>query len=587
MFFDCYHLGHETADIMVEKITLSLQKSGLGLDKMITLSRDNPTVMKALERKLGEKAKLAGNPGMLSFPDYLHPGHSGLREGMKDLGSDIEKFLVDAHAFFKLSTSRRWEILKIREMIMENDQFFLRFVRSRWLTTGPVAERLVEHWASLREYILTFLPSQNDQSSKETMNTVRYQDMVQFLKPGQDVKNLARLQFLIFLCKLNKPFLTVFQSEKPKIHLLYLECLNLIKVYMKLICHPDKVAYNGPKISKLTFKEFGLLLPLSKCFFGAGAEKEILKLPEDDRLLIRTDFRNAVVKTLKYLVSHFPLTDRFLCDLAFLDPDFKDDSKFVTNLLRAAGHTGRFAEHELQDLGVQLQAVTSLGLKEYDEKHDQLDLFWSEIWKKVEGVIKDEPVALIKFIKIVCSLPHSNAFLERGFSDLKRVITGRELLSIESTNSQKTILDNIRLAGGSLKVLVTLDMIESVKSAGLRKEQEMRKKEREDERQRTQKRNEEEMREKKRKHEDEKASWQAKHDVKAEVIEVLQQKLTIQTKSLTDALKVAAETRKESVRKAGVGAAQEAQRNYQLTSELLQHAQKEMDKILGKKPKFK
>ena len=226
-------------------------------------------------------------------------------------------------------------------------------------------------------------------------------------------------------------------------------------------------------------------------------------------------------------------------------------------------------------------------MKEYDEKHDQLDLFLSEIWKKVEGVIKDEPVALIKFIKIVCSLPHSNAFLERGFSDLKRVITCRELLSIESTNSQKTILDNIRLAGGSLKVLVTLDMIESVKSAGLRKEQEMRKKEREDERQRTQKRNEEEMREKKRKHEDEKASWQAKHDVKAEVIEVLQQKLTIQTKSLTDALKVAAETRKESVRKAGVGAAQEAQRNYQLTSELLQHAQKEMDKILGKKPKFK
>ena len=115
----------------------------------------------------------------------------------------------------------------------------------------------------------------------------------------------------------------------------------------------------------------------------------------------------------------------------------------------------------------------------------------------------------------------------------------------------------------------------------------MRKKERDDERQIIQKRNEEEMRDKKRKHEDDEKSWQAKHDIKVEVIEVFQQKLSIRSESLTDALKIAAEAKKESMRKAGVGAAQEAQRNFQLTSELLQHAQKKMDNVLGKKPKFK
>ena len=270
-------------------------------------------------------------------------------------------------------------------------------------------------------------------------------------------------------------------------------------------------------------------------------------------------------------MSHFPLTDRFLCDLSFLDTDYRVKPSFVKNLLRAASHTGRFADHELEDLGVQLQAVTTLELKQYDEKHDQLDLFWTEIWTKVEGVVKDKPVALIKFIKIVCSLPHSNSFLERGFSDLKRVITGRELLSIDSTNAHKTI---------------TLEMIESVKSAGLRKEQELRKKKMDNERQKTQKRHEDEMRDKKRKHDEDKKSWQAKYDVKAEVIEVLQQKLAIQTKSLTDSLKIAAETQNESVRKAGIGAAQEAQKNLELTRQLLQHAQKVMDKLLGKKPKY-
>ena len=77
---------------------------------------------------------------------------------------------------------------------------------------------------------------------------------------------------------------------------------------------------------------------------------------------------------------------------------------------------------------------------------------------------------MLKLIKIVIPLPHSNGFLERGFSDLKRLITGRELLSLESTNAQKTVLDFIRLAGGSTKVLVTLEMIEFIKLAHMRTE---------------------------------------------------------------------------------------------------------------------
>ena len=78
LFFDCHHLGHETADIMTVKIISSLEESGLGLEKLIKLSRDNPTVMKALDRKFREKAVKDGNPKVLSFPDYLHPAHTAL-----------------------------------------------------------------------------------------------------------------------------------------------------------------------------------------------------------------------------------------------------------------------------------------------------------------------------------------------------------------------------------------------------------------------------------------------------------------------------------------------------------------------------
>ena len=587
MFLDCHHVGHETADIMENKIITSLKECGISLCKLITLSRDNPTVMKSLDRKMKEKAEADGNPKVLSFPDYLHPTHTALREGMKQLGSDIEQFLVNAHGFFKLSTSRREDVLKLREIFEENDQFFIRFVSSRWLTTGPVAERVVQHWQSLTEYILTFLPSQDDKCSKDAMETLRYQQMKVFLKPANNQKNLARLHFLIHLCKLNSPFLHVFQSEKPKIHVLYLECIGLINSYMNIICKPNKVVADGTTLSQLNFKDSSLLLQLSSCFFGSGAEKEMLMLEGDKKEHIRHEFRSALIKTIQYLVSHFPIKDRFLRDLSYLDPDMRVSDKFVKCLVRAADHTGRFPDTEQQDLSVQLHAVKTLrNVRQYDEKTDQLDLFWMDICEKVEKVIGQRPESLLKFIKIVCSLPHSNGFLERGFSDLKRLITGRETLSLESTNAQKKILDFIRLSGGTTKVEVTLKMIEDVKQASLKKEQDMKKKEREEEKKRTQRKQEEQFREKKRKFDDEKKAWEEKHQIKVEGIQVLKEKVDMQSKALTDALKTADETKKETTRKAAISAAMEAQKNVNLSRQLLEFAHKEMDKLLGKKPKL-
>lgn len=587
MFFDTHHLGHETADIMKERIIESLKESGLSLSKLITLSRDNPTVMRALDRKIREQAETEGNPKVLDFPDYLHPTHTGLREGMKELGSDLEKFLVNVHGFFKLSTARREDMLKLREAFEENDQFFIRYVSSRWLSTGPVARRVVEHWQSLVEYFLTFLPSCTDQSTKEALQTDRYREIVAFVKPSDNQKNLARLKFLIYLCELNTPFLLTFQSEKPKIHVLYADCLRLIETYMNIICEPTKIPNSGSKLSQITFKESGLLLPASNCFFGAGAEMELSKLPQEKKEQLRLEFRSAVVKTSKYLISHFPLKNVFLMELSYLDPNLRTETNFVRKLVHAAEFTNRFTGNELEDLGVQLQTVKTLAdLPEYVEKTDHLDIFWIKICDKIEQILIQKPEALLKFVKIMCSLPHSNAFLERGFSDLKRIITGRESLSLDSIKAHKTLLDFIRLAGGTENIVVTPEMIEAVKQASLRKEQERRRLEREKEVQRLKSKREEEEMKKKRKLEEEKSSWEEKKKVKAENIQVLKERLDLQSQALRDAMRSAEVATKDSTRRGGLKAAMETQRLIDVTRDLLEFAHKEMEKLMGKKPKI-
>ena len=77
MFLDCHHVGHETADIMENKIITSLKECGISLCKLITLSRDNPTVMKATFRLLEAEVMAANNPMMIDAPCYLHPVRGG------------------------------------------------------------------------------------------------------------------------------------------------------------------------------------------------------------------------------------------------------------------------------------------------------------------------------------------------------------------------------------------------------------------------------------------------------------------------------------------------------------------------------
>lgn len=588
LFLTSHTLGHETSDVLVEKVVQTLVEKGIDFSKMICLSRDNPSVMKALDRKLRERALAEGNPALLEFPDYLHPTHTALREGVKKLNVDLEKFLINVYGFFKLSSARRCDLLEVREIFEDNDEFFLRFVSSRWLTMGPVAERMVEHWASTTKYFLTYLPSQVDSSSKDACKTDRYRDIVQILKPTQNVKNLARMRLLIHLCRLNRPFLTMFQAEKPMIHRLYFECTQLIKVYMTLVCDVEHIPSNPRNYSKINFKDISVIMPSHKCNFGVRFEEEFVKLSETDQHSLRREARDVVVRTIEYLISHYPLENQLLINLYFMDPDFKGEQVFLKKLLGAAKILNRFSSAELDDLSIQLNTVkTLLNMKPFDEKIDHLDHVWVKIVGQVFKVLGEYPEALEKFVMIVCALPHSQAFLERGFSTLKRLITGRESLAKESTDAQKTILDHIKLAGGSKQVQITPKMIGMMKQAHARREEAQRKKILEETKERGRNRQQEQDRERKRMVEEENQSWESEVKVKKEAIKVLKALLTDQNDALAEALKKATETANDVTRKAALRSAKVAQNNMKQTRGLVEEAEKQLLKVVGKKPKTK
>ena len=59
---------------------------------------------------------------------------------------------MDIHSFFKISSARRedFKLIQLEEEIQTHT--FLRRVPSRWLTLGPVVDRLIEQWEPLQKY---------------------------------------------------------------------------------------------------------------------------------------------------------------------------------------------------------------------------------------------------------------------------------------------------------------------------------------------------------------------------------------------------------------------------------------------------
>ena len=161
-FVDLHSVGHEPATLQVAGILESFRDLGLPLGKMVSLSRDNPTVMRAVFKLLKQKVTDAGNPALIDLICYLHPTHTGYQkacqmitqvdeheEGMVKI--DISSLLGSLHGWFNCSTARREDLRDIGQDFYEEfqdfdeklDQFFKRHVTTRWLEMGPCLKRLL------------------------------------------------------------------------------------------------------------------------------------------------------------------------------------------------------------------------------------------------------------------------------------------------------------------------------------------------------------------------------------------------------------------------------------------------------------
>ena len=76
-----------------------LELSDISAQKMASLSTDGPNINKALHKRLDEKMKEEGHPGLLPFdPCVLHKTHGSFHEGILQYGQDVEHPSFELHS---------------------------------------------------------------------------------------------------------------------------------------------------------------------------------------------------------------------------------------------------------------------------------------------------------------------------------------------------------------------------------------------------------------------------------------------------------------------------------------------------------
>ena len=147
----------------------------------------------------------------------LHPVHTAFTKGLSTLDFDVEQFSNDIFFWFKLSAARREDYAEIQcaELLEEAGQFFMRPVASRWLSMGPVCDRLIGQYPAMSKYFLKTLLAG---SNKATCDRDRYKRIKKTL---QDESTLVYLNFVSFLASSLSDYVKLFQKSDPLVHILY------------------------------------------------------------------------------------------------------------------------------------------------------------------------------------------------------------------------------------------------------------------------------------------------------------------------------------------------------------------------------
>ena len=439
-YFDSAFLKRPNSENLHEKLLQSL--SDLMLEKLLEISMDGPNVnWDVLKRhsQYREEKELAqlviiGSCG-------LHVVNGAFRTGVMETDWDIHKVLHAEFFVFDESPARRDVYIKETG----SEVFPLHFCKTRWVEDKIVASRTIQIWPDISKVVRHWLSLV---ISKQPQN----KSFDVLVKHHADLLMLIKLHFLKFIASILSPFLRRFQMPKPMIPFFSTELDATVRPVISLFLQRQVIeeATTSYKLLKIDLGKRESMVDLQNVDLGTAANSALnkSKVKDDLKMKFREDCVKILVKLIEKLKERSPLSYGVVCNpVCFLPREMVNHG--ATSELRAKNLIQKFydlkllsfqeadkAKQEYQAFLTSV-AVTDQGkFLSYDMDKNRLNSFLSDY---MEGV--DKFANLWKVCKIIFTLSHGQADIERGFSVNEELLI--ENMKQKSLVSQRLVCDQL------------------------------------------------------------------------------------------------------------------------------------------------
>lgn len=462
-YVDSLFLGHSTASDIVSAIQEATKN--LSFSKVINLSMDGPAVnwkvftilQNEVEKKFNTKFVNVGSCG-------LHSLHNAFKNASNSISWDIDGFLLSLYWLFKDAPARREDFLAISQ----SKKMPKHFCMHRWLENAPAAERALEIFDDLKEYI-KFV--EKGKSKKPTCKSFRI-----IANCCKDILLPVKLNFFLSVAKIFEPFLKMYQSDYPLLPFLAEDILRLATdcLIMCNILKKEKLnSLTTPyKLAIFDFTEKCSLTDLSEVCFGFVGDKilkEVKKdrnLPEKQLMELRHDCQTFILSLVTSICKKTPIQFAFVRLLSCLDPRkmatrshdcYRRMKRLVTILVDINKVEKQICDALLLEYQSFLNEImsNSTEFEFYDVFNSRLDTFF---YKHLNGKAKYQNLWTV--IKKVLIISHGQGTVERGFSVNKQIEV--ENLQEMSFIAKRIINDEIRCSGGLNGIKITKELRTSV-----------------------------------------------------------------------------------------------------------------------------
>jgi len=454
-YFSSEFMGNTTATDILNAFIRALEGT-VDLKKVLQVSMDGPNVNFKFFRDLQFYAKetYSGDnnmPQMLSIGSCgLHTMHCAFKAAVQCTQWKIINFLRALYNLFKDVPARRATYIRHSK----SNLLPLKFCSVRWLENAKVAQRAIDILPNVK----LFLDGVKSEKNEPCSNSYKV-----ICHAVNDKLLPAKLAFFITLTADVESFLTWFQDDAPLAPFLHSELSRCLQNILGRVVKPDASVdklFEDPNFlqqsdhflhPRAVDVGFGTRSALSKC--KNVSEIEVLQFRKECKQALKTFALKLMNRSpLKYKLTKY-ITCFDPCVAAGLNSE-----NIMTSLLSHLENnnwiSGAAADEALREYKHVCANFHSM-LLSYKRSESRLDHFWRDL------IPQNGPLS--KVMRIVLTLSHGNASVERGFSINKEFLV--ENMREETLIAERVIYDSIIIQGGIKNIEITKSLIHYMKNA--------------------------------------------------------------------------------------------------------------------------